>query len=85
MPEVVIPLDDFGEGMAIVDLLVRANLASSKADARRGIQGRGFYLGHDAITDDTTRLTAAQLDEVDDAKVVILRKGKKNYVRVVVK
>ena len=85
MPEVVIPLDDFGEGMAIVDLLVRANLASSKADARRGIQGRGFYLGHDAITDDTTRLTAAQLDEVDDARVVILRKGKKNYVRVVIK
>jgi len=85
MPEVVIPLGDFGEGMAIVDLLVRANLASSKADARRGIQGRGFYLGQEAITDDTTRLTAAQLDEVDDTRVVILRKGKKNYVRVVVK
>jgi tyrosyl-tRNA synthetase len=39
-------------GMPIVDVLVRAKLASSKGgDARRGIEGRGFYLGGDAITD----------------------------------
>ena len=33
----------------IVDLLVASGLASSKADARRGIQGRGFYLNGQAI------------------------------------
>ena len=85
MPEVVIPLADFGEGMGIVDLLVRARLASSKADARRGIQGRGFYLGQEAIADESIRVLAADLEEVDNTKTVILRKGKKNYVRVVIK
>ena len=85
MPEVLIDGVEFGEGMPIVDVLVRAKLASSKADARRGIDGRGFYLGGDAITDATARLEVAMLEKVDGALVAILRKGKRNYVRVIVR
>jgi len=85
MPEVQIGAAEFGDGMAVVDVLVRAKLASSKADARRGIEGRGFYLGNEAITDVGARLEAGALDRVDGALVAILRKGKRNYVRVVVK
>jgi tyrosyl-tRNA synthetase len=85
MPEVLIDGVEFGEGMPIVDVLVRAKLASSKADARRGIDGRGFYLGGDAITDATARLEVAMLEQVDGALVAILRKGKRNYVRVIVR
>jgi tyrosyl-tRNA synthetase len=84
MPEVRIDAADFGEGMAIVDVLVRAKLASSKADARRGIEGRGFYLGGEAITDPAARLDVEMLERVEGALVAIIRKGKKNYVRVVV-
>lgn len=85
MPEVLIDAAEFGDGMPIVDVLVRAKLASSKADARRGIDGRGFYLGGDQITDPTARLEAGMLEKVDGALVAILRKGKRNYVRVIVK
>jgi tyrosyl-tRNA synthetase len=85
MPEVLLEAAEFGEGMAIVDVLVRAKLASSKADARRGIDGRGYYLGGDAITDPAARLDRAMLEEVDGSLVAILRKGKRNYVRVVIK
>ena len=85
MPEVFIDSADFGEGMAIVDVLMRAKLASSKADARRGIEGRGFYLGGDAITDAGASLDLGMMERVDGALVAILRKGKKNYVRVVVR
>lgn len=85
MPEVVIAAAEFGDGMAIVDVLVRAKLAASKAEARRGIDGRGFYLGGEPITDGTTRLDRGMLERVDGAMVAILRKGKRNYVRVVVK
>ncbi|HKP30685.1 MAG TPA: tyrosine--tRNA ligase [Gemmatimonadales bacterium] len=85
MPEVLIAAAEFGEGMPIVDVLVRAKLASSKADARRGIEGRGFYLGGDPITDASERLEAKSLDKVDGALVAILRKGKRNYVRVVIR
>jgi tyrosyl-tRNA synthetase len=85
MPEVLIEATEFGEGMPIVEVLVRARLASSKADARRGIEGRGFYLGGDPITDGAARLEVTMLEEVDGARVAILRKGKRNYVRVVVR
>ena len=33
----------------ILDALLASGLASSKADARRGIEGRGFYLNGQAI------------------------------------
>jgi len=85
MPEVIIAAGDFGDGMAIVDVLVRARLASSKAEARRGIVGRGFYLGGEPITDGAARLDPGMLERIDGAMVAILRKGKRNYVRVVVK
>jgi len=85
MPEVVIPAAEFGQGMTMVDVLVRAKLASSKADARRGIEGRGFYLGADPITDAAARLEPGMLEHMDGAMVAILRKGKRNYVRVVIR
>ncbi len=85
MPEVHINAGDFGDGMAIVDVLVRAKLASSKADARRGIEGRGFYLGSEVITDVAARLDGSALERVDGALVAILRKGKRNYVRLIVR
>ena len=85
MPEVSIDAAEFGDGMPIVDVLVRAKLASSKADARRGIDGRGFYLGGEPITDSSARLEVTALERVDGAMVAIFRKGKRNYVRVVVR
>ncbi|HZI76545.1 MAG TPA: tyrosine--tRNA ligase, partial [Gemmatimonadales bacterium] len=44
MPTREISRAALGGRLAVVDLLVSSGLASSKADARRGIQGRGFYL-----------------------------------------
>ena len=85
MPEVVIPSAEFGEGLALADVLVRAGLASSKADARRGIEGRGYYLSDAALTDPAGRLLRSDLLDADGRLVAILRKGKKNYVRLVVR
>jgi tyrosyl-tRNA synthetase len=84
MPEVVIPAAEFGEGLALADVLVRAGLASSKADARRGIEGRGYYLSDETLTDPGARLLRSDLLNADGKLVAILRKGKKNYVRLVV-
>ncbi len=85
MPEVTITSLEFGEGMPVVDLLVRAGLASSKGEARRGIEGKGYYLDTDPITDVAARLSAADLLEAGGRRFLVLRKGKKNYVRVVVR
>ena len=63
-------------GLSLVDALVRTGLASSKADARRGIQGKGFYVGDEQVGDVDRRLGAA---DVRDGTHVLLRKGKKSY------
>jgi tyrosyl-tRNA synthetase len=68
---------------SIVDLLVASGLATSKADARRGIQGRGFYLNDEPIQTVDFQLDDTQLQGPPDQRFVILRKGKKNYVRLV--
>jgi tyrosyl-tRNA synthetase len=72
----------FGGGMPVLDLLVASGLASSKADARRGIQGRGFYLNDEPIERVDLQLADEQLRGPPGNRFVILRKGKKNYVRV---
>lgn len=69
-------------GLPLVDVLVRAGLASSKADARRGIQGRGFSVNDVQEQDVSRKLTAADLQ---DGKYILLKKGKKNYVMLVAK
>ena len=85
MPEVVLPASEFGDGMAVVDVLVRAGLASSKGEARRGIEGKGYYLENEPITDVAGRLSGRDLVRAGGQQFVVLRKGKKNYVRVVVR
>jgi tyrosyl-tRNA synthetase len=83
LPERVVSRSELPGDMPIVDLLVASGLAASKGDARRGIQGRGFYLNDQAI--DAVDLTVGEddLQGPSDRRFVILRKGKKNYVRLV--
>jgi tyrosyl-tRNA synthetase len=69
--------------LAVVDLLVASGLAKSKADARRGIQGRGFYLNDEPIEATDLQLADEQLQGPAEERFVMLRKGKKNYVRLV--
>jgi tyrosyl-tRNA synthetase len=67
----------------ILDALLASGLASSKADARRGIEGRGFYLNGQAIERVDATLRPGDLHGPAEEPFVILRKGKKNYVRLV--
>jgi tyrosyl-tRNA synthetase len=84
MPEIVIPTAEFGDGMPVVDLLVRARLATSKADARRGIEGRGFSLDGQVVSDPAFRVDRGTLTQAGGRLVAVLRKGKRTYVRLVV-
>ncbi len=83
LPERILSRSELPGKIPIVDLLVASGLATSKGDARRGIQGRGFYLNDEAI--DAVDLTVGEddLQGPSDRRFVILRKGKKNYVRLV--
>ena len=83
MPERRVSRAELPAGLPVVEVLVASGLASSKADARRGIQGKGFYLNGRPIDDVELRVGEDALQGPPDARFVILRKGKKNYVRLV--
>jgi tyrosyl-tRNA synthetase len=83
LPERTVSRSDLPGDIPIVDLLVASGLASSKGDARRGIQGRGFYLNDQTIDAVDLTLGEDDLQGPSDRRFVILRKGKKNYVRLV--
>jgi tyrosyl-tRNA synthetase len=63
-------------GLLLADLLAESNLASSKGDARRSIQGGGIYVNNVRVTDQNQMLGLAQSIE---GKFLVLRKGKKQY------
>jgi tyrosyl-tRNA synthetase len=69
------------EGLSVLDALVRTGLASSKGDARRGIQGKGFLVNGEPIAAPERTLGAADLLH---GRYVMLQKGKRNHALVVV-
>ena len=83
MPERRVSRAELPQGLPVVEVLVASGLASSKADARRGIQGKGFYLNGRPIDDLELCISEESLQGPPEARFVILRKGKKNYVRLV--
>ena len=68
------PEDVEGDGVRLLDIFVDLELASSKKDARRLIQGGGARLEGEKVEDENARLTIA---DFDGKKEVTLRAGKK--------
>ena len=84
MPERRVSRSRMPAGLQVVEMLVASGLATSKADARRGIQGKGFYLNGEPIESPDLIIDDAALQGPAESPFVILRKGKRNYVRLVV-
>jgi tyrosyl-tRNA synthetase len=84
MPERRVARADLPDDLPVIEVLVASGLASSKADARRGIQGKGFYLNGVPIDSVELRVGDEALQGTAEERFVILRKGKKNYVRLVI-
>jgi tyrosyl-tRNA synthetase len=84
MPERRVSRSQLPKDLSVIEVLVASGLASSKADARRGIQGKGFYLNGRPIDSVELRIDEDALQGPPGARFVILRKGKKNYVRLVI-
>ena len=67
--------------MDILSLLVKTELAPSRSDARRAVTQGGVSVDGEKVTDITTTYAPADFD--GEGKIV--KKGKKNFRRVVVK
>ena len=79
-PEFDIGLAEFDKGVSILDLLVQTKLCQSKGEARRMIDNGGINAGGEKVTDANLVLNTSNLDE---NKTILLRKGKKTFIKVV--
>ena len=81
VPESIISESDLVDGTAdIMSLLVLSGLCTSRSDARRNIQQGGVLCGEEKVTD-----IAKAFDGEELRKGVVLRRGKKNFKRVILK
>lgn len=81
MPTTVLTEDQAAQGLQVVDLLVMSQLAKSRGDARRLVEGGGVWLADAKVTDVFMPVDPDQLKKDG----VILRKGKKSYHRFLMK
>lgn len=78
MPTLALSQQQIDEtGLRVTDLLVLGNLCKSKSDARRMIESGAVFAGDEKVTD-----VYAVLPEDKLAEGIVLKKGKKGFVRV---
>jgi len=77
MPTVEVDKAEFGSGLAICEMLEKIKICASRGEARRLIEQGGISLDGEKVTD--AKMIAAPKDEM------VVKKGKKIFVKVVVK
>jgi len=80
MPTVTIPHERFEAGIGVLDLFFEAGLVGSKSDARRLVDQGGARIEDSAVTDIKAVIS---IDSLDADGEVVLRAGKKKFVRVI--
>ena len=82
MPEVQLSDEDFENGeIGILRLLVKAGLASSNGEARRNVEQGGVSVDGEKITDVKAQIAKDSIGEDG----IVLKRGKKKFMRFVVK
>ena len=82
MPTVELSSADFADGdMDILSLLVKTELAPSRSDARRAVEQGGVSVADEKVTDIKTAYNA----DFFGADGLVVKRGKKKFVKVVVK
>ncbi len=78
MPTTTLSATDLGDGIGLLDLMVKAGLCPSKGEARRLVQQGGVAVNDQKVTDATVAYTAA---DVGDG--LVIKKGKKTFHKIV--
>ena len=82
MPTVELSSADFADGdMDILSLLVKTELAPSRSDTRRAVEQGGVSVADEKVTDIKTAYNADSFG----ADGLVVKRGKKKFVKVVVK
>ena len=82
MPTVELSSADFADGdMDILSLLVKTELAPSRSDARRAVEQGGVSVADEKVTD----IRIAYNEDSFGADGLVVKRGKKKFVKVIVK
>lgn len=82
MPEVCLEDADFEDGsIGILNLLVKAGLAPSNGEARRNVQQGGVSIDGEKVDDARMQVVKEQIGEDG----IVLKRGKKKFMRITVK
>jgi len=80
MPTANLSLSKLNEGIGVLDLFAEAGLASTKSDARRLIEQGGAFINEEKISDIKALIGKEKLDKDNE---MILRAGKKRFMRII--
>ncbi len=80
MPSTVISKADFGDGMAILDVMLAAKLIPSKGEGRRLVQQGGVSVDGEKVTDINLVISASSIENNE----FIIKKGKKVFHKIVI-
>ncbi len=78
IPTTEITTDELGDGMTVIDMMVKANLIKTKSEGRRLIEQSGVTVNDNIVSD--VYATVSKTD-FEDGKLMI-KKGKKVYHRI---
>ncbi|QSX05578.1 tyrosine--tRNA ligase [Sedimentibacter sp. zth1] len=81
VPTTEITKSEIGEGINVIDLLIKLNLIKSKSEGRRLITQKGVRVDDVVVEDITKVITFADFKE----NSIMIKKGKKVFHRVIVK
>jgi len=81
MPSFEVEATELKAGIKLLDLLTNTGLTPSKSEARRAVQQGGVIVNGNKVDDTNLTLDGSSLEDGH----IILQKGKKNFIRVVVK
>ncbi len=81
MPTTEVTAAQLGDGMGLLELMVLAELAASKGEARRLVQQGGVTVDDQKIADIAYTVTAEQFKDGQ----IILKKGKKTFRKILLK
>lgn len=80
-PEFEMSKEEFESGINICELLFRTQLCSSKSEARRMIEGGGITMKNEKVSRFDYVVTVSDFEEDG----ILLKKGKKSFIKVVIK
>lgn len=81
MPSYTLEFSDLVPGIDLAELMVKIKMANSKSEVRRLLEQGGIYLNNNRVENNPKIVTESDL--VDNE--MVLRRGKKNYMKVMVR